>query len=155
MTQEMIEIEYNRARSLLEKDELDDFIEAKKILESIDYKDSKKYLDIAIKKVDEKTIELEEKRKEDYEYAVFLMKEKKSAQRLDQAIKLFTNLGDYKDSKEKLEYCIKYREKVSISDKKNINRLKALGLFFVGIGLATVVFIICAIIWQVVSNGNQ
>ena len=154
MTKEMIEIEYNRARSLIEKDDLDSFLEAKKVFESIiDYKDSKKFLDITISKIEEKEIELEKKKEEDYEYACFLMKEKKSAQRLDHAIKLFTNLDDYKDSKSNLEICIKNREKVSISDKKNINRLKALGLFFVGIGLVTVVFIICAMIWQVVNNG--
>ena len=152
MTQEMIEIEYNRGRTLIENNDLNSAIEAKKIFESIDYKDSKKYLEIASKLVIDLENDLKEKKEEDYERALLLMKEKKSAQRLDQAIKLFKELDDYKDSKELMEKCINQRNKVSISDKKNLNRFKALGLLFASIGLVMVVFIICAMIWQVVSN---
>ena len=152
MTQEMIEIEYNRGRTLIENNDLNSAIEAKKIFESIDYKDSKKYLEIANKFLIDLENDLKEKKEEDYERALLLMKEKKSAQRLDQAIKLFKELDDYKDSKELMEKCINQRNKVSISDKKNLNRFKALGLLFASIGLVMVVFIICAMIWQVVSN---
>ena len=153
MTQEMIEIEYNRARNLYEKDDLESVIEANKIFISLDdYKESKKYASLSSEKVAELEKEKDEKILEDYDRAVMLMQEKKSAQRLDQAIKLFKELGDYKDSKELMEKCIKRREKVAVSDKKNLDRFKALGLFCALIGLVMIVFIVCAMIWQVVSN---
>lgn len=153
MTLEMIEIEYNRGRTLIEKDDLDSVIEANKIfVELNDYKDSKKFLDLTSKRIEELKEALDFKKKEDYDRAVLLMKQKRSAQRLDQAIKLFKELDDYKDSKELMDKCIKYREKVALNDKKGINRLKALGLFFALIGLVVIVFIVCAMVWQVVSN---
>lgn len=153
MTQEMIEIEYNRGRTLLEKDDLSSVREANKIFTELkDFKDSEKYALMAGEKIVVLEKELEEKKEEDYNRALMLMEEKKSAQRLDQAIKLFKDLDDYKDSKELMDKCIKQREKVAVSDKKNLDRFKALGLFFALIGLIMVVFIVCAMVWQTVSG---
>ena len=60
MTKEMMEIEYNRARTLLSSDELEKLEEARNILEELnDYKDSKKFLDDAKLKINEKLIELD------------------------------------------------------------------------------------------------
>ena len=103
MTKEMMEIEYNRARTLLSADELEKIEEARNILEELDdYKDSKKFLDEAKLKINEMQIEIDEKKEEDYERAILLMKEKKSAQRLDQAIKLFNDALELDPQKEQI-----------------------------------------------------
>ena len=155
MTKEMMEIEYNRARTLLSSDELEKLEEARNILEELnDYKDSKKFLDDAKLKINEKLIELDEKKEEDYERAVLLMQQKKSAQRLDQAIKLFKQLGDYKDSKALLDECIKKRNDVSVKDKRDLDKLRLMGYLFAGIGVIVIAFIICAVIWTIVSGGE-
>ena len=96
MTLEMMEIEYNRARNLAEKTDVASLEEAINVFESLeDYKESKKYRDIAVVKLNEAKANLANKIEEDYNRACFLMENKKSAQRLDQAIKLFNDLGDY------------------------------------------------------------
>ena len=155
MTKEMMEIEYNRARTLLSSDELEKLEEARNILEELnDYKDSKKFLDDAKLKINEKLIELDEKKEEDYERAILLMQQKKSAQRLDQAIKLFKQLGDYKDSKALLDECIKKRNDVSVKDKRDLDKLRLMGYLFAGIGVIVIAFIICAVIWTIVSGGE-
>lgn len=156
MTKEMMEIEYNRARNLIASENLDKLIEARDILTELDdYKDSKKYLEKVVIEINNLNADLEEKKDEDYKRAIMLMKEKKSAQRLDQAMKLFKDLDDYKDSKELLEECQELREKVSIQDRRNLDRFKLLGYLFAGIGVIAVFFIICAMIWQIVSNGVE
>ena len=155
MTKEMMEIEYSRARTLLSSDELEKLEEARNILEELnDYKDSKKFLDDAKLKINEKLIELDEKKEEDYERAILLMQQKKSAQRLDQAIKLFKQLGDYKDSKALLDECIKKRNDVSVKDKRDLDKLRLMGYLFAGIGVIVIAFIICAVIWTIVSGGE-
>lgn len=152
MTQEMMEIEYNRARTLLSSNELEKLEEARDILISLnDYKDSPKFLDEAKLKINNLLIEIEEKKEEDYERAILLMKEKKSAQRLDQAIKLFKMLDDYKDSKELLEECIKKRKDVSVKDKRDLDKLRLMGYLFAGIGVVFIAFVILAVIWSIVS----
>ena len=153
MTKEMQEIEYNRARNLFESNDYEKILEARNIFSKLDdYKDSKKYLDEIIPIINNMEFELEEKKEEDYLRAIDLMKIK-SAQRLDQAIKLFKNLEDYKDSKELYEKCIEQRNKISVKDKKNLDRFKLIGYLFAGIGVVAIVFIICAVIWQVVNGG--
>ena len=152
MTQEMMEIEYNRARTLLSSNELEKLEEARDILVSLnDYKDSPKFLDEAKLKINNLLIEIEEKKKEGYERAILLMKEKKSAQRLDQAIKLFKILDDYKDSKELLEECIKKRKDVSVKDKRDLDKLRLMGYLFASIGVVFIAFVIFAVIWSIVS----
>ena len=155
MTKEMMEIEYNRARTLLSSDELSDLEEARKILEELDdYKDSKKFLDDSKLKINKKIIEIDETKEEDYERAILLMKEKKSAQRLDQAIKLFKLLGDYKDSEALLNECIQKRQDVSVKDKRDLDKLRLTGYLFAGIGVIVIAIIICAVIWTIVSGGE-
>ena len=154
MTKEMMEIEYNRARNLSATEDLDKLIEARNIFENLDgYKNSNDLLNDVIIKINGLKGDLEEKKLDDYNRALLLMQEKKSAYRLDQAIKLFKELGDYKDSKELLEKCEDYRNKVILNDKKNLDRFKLLGYLFAGIGVVAVVFIILAMIWQSVNNG--
>lgn len=154
MTKEMMEIEYNRARNLSATEDLDKLIEARNIFENLDgYKNSNDLLNDVIIKINSLKGDLEEKKLDDYNRALLLMQEKKSAYRLDQAIKLFKELGDYKDSKELLEKCEDYRNKVILNDKKNLDRFKLLGYLFAGIGVVAVVFIILAMIWQSVNNG--
>ena len=148
MTKEMMEIEYNRARNLSATEDLDKLIEARNIFENLDgYKNSNDLLNDVIIKINGLKGDLEEKKLDDYNRALLLMQEKKSAYRLDQAIKLFKELGDYKDSKELLEKCEDYRNKVILNDKKNLDRFKLLGYLFAGIGVVAVVFIILAMIW--------
>lgn len=155
MTKEMMEIEYNRARNLIASEDLNKLIEARDILTELDdYKESKKYLEKVVTEINSMNADLEEKKEEDYERAVMLMKEKKSAQRLDQAMKLFKALGDYKDSAELLEKCQQLRTSVSIKDKKDLDRLKLIGYLFAGIGVIAIFVIICAMIWQTVSGGQ-
>ena len=154
MTTEMKEIEYNRARNLI-TDDLDKLNEAKKILEELDdFKDSKKFLIDVNSKINLLELDLEEERKEKYERAVQLYKSSKTAQKLDQAIKLFKELGDYEDSLELIEKAKQDREKVAKQDRKNLDRLKLTGYLFAGIGVVMIVFIICAVIWSIVSNGS-
>ena len=156
MTLEMMEIEYNRARDLLYKDNLDSANEAFDIFEKLgDYKDSKKFKNEAIKKINILKDELAQKKEEDYNRAIMLMENKKSAQRLDQAIKLFNDLGDYKDSINLKKECEETRLKVMKADRKGLDRLKLVGYIFAGIGVIMIVFIICAVIWSVVSNGGE
>lgn len=152
MTKEMIDIEYNRARTLSEKDDIKSVEEAIKIFENLeDYKDSNKFLNLSKEKLNKLKLDYDQKREEDYERAIMLMKEKNSAQRLDQAIKLFNSLEDYKDSNELKEKCINQRHKVMVKDRKNLDRFKLLGYLFAGIGVVIIAFIICAVIWNVTS----
>ena len=152
MTNEMKEIEYNRARNLIVED-IDKLYEAKKILENLDdYKDSKKFLVDVNSKINLLELDLEEERKEKYERAVALYNSSKTAQKLDQAIKLFKELGDYEDSLTYIEKAKVERDKVAKKDRKNLDRLKLTGYLFAGIGVVMIVFIICAVIWSVVSN---
>ena len=154
MTKEMMEIEYNRARNLSATKDLDKLIEAKNIFEALDgYKNSNDLLNDVIIKINNLKADLEETKEDDYNRALLLMQEKKSAYRLDQAIKLFKKIGDYKDSVELLEKCEEYRKKVEKNDKKNLDRFRLVGYLCAGIGVIFVAFIICAFIWQAVSNG--
>lgn len=156
MTLEMMEIEYNRARNLAEKTDIASLEEAVNIFEGLeDYKESKKFRDIAVLKLNEAKANLEVKIEEDYNRACFLMENKNSAQRLDQAIKLFNDLGDYKDSNELKEKCIVLRKKVMIKDKRGLDRFKLIGYLCAGIGVIAIAFIIMAVIWNIVSNGGQ
>jgi len=156
MTLEMMEIEYNRARNLAEKTDIASLEEAVNIFEGLeDYKESKKYRDIAVLKLNEAKANLEVKIEEDYNRACFLMENKNSAQRLDQAIKLFNDLGDYKDSNELKEKCIVLRKKLMIKDKRGLDRFKLIGYLCAGIGVIAIAFIIMAIIWNIVSNGGN
>lgn len=156
MNLETMEIEYNRARKLTDKSDIESLEEAINVFDSLeDYKDSKKFRDIAVSKLNEAKAELDKKMEEDYNRALFLMENKKSAQRLDQAIKLLNDLGDYKDSAELKEKCIELRKKVMIKDKKGLDRFKLLGYLCAGIGVIVVAFLIMAIIWNIVSNGGN
>ena len=156
MTKEMMEIEYNRGRNLLETDKIENLEEAIKVFTNLeDYKESAKFLNQAKEKYNGLKMEFEEQKEEDYQRALMLMKEKKSAQRLDQAIKLFTSLEGYKDSNEQKEICLKYREKVMINDKTGLDRLKLTGYLFAGIGIIVIAIVICAVIWTLVSNGGE
>lgn len=153
MTLEMMEIEYKRARNLMNKDDLDSVNEALNVFESLgDFKDSLRFKNDVIKKINLLKEEQNEKNEENYNRAIMLMENKKSAQRLDQAIKLFTDLGDYKDSIKLKEECEEARIKVMKADKKGLDRLKLTGYIFAGIGVVMIVFIICAVIWSIVSN---
>ena len=155
MSDEMIEIEYNRARRLIESDKLETYIEAKKILlELKDYKDSKKYLEEANSRINILESEKESKKEEDYNRAVELISGKKTSQKLDQAIKIFKELDDYKDSKELLEVTLANRKKIMTKDKKNLDRFKLLGYILAGLGVVFIALIICAVIWSIVSNGG-
>ena len=156
MTLEMMEIEYTRARELSQKEDIKSLEEAINIFTNLnDFKDSNKFKNDAITKLNLLKEELEEKKKEDYNRAVMLMQNKKSAQRLDQAIKLFNELADYKDSNKLKEECIILRQKVMKGDKKSLDRLKLVGYLFAGIGIIAIAFIICAVIWNIVSNGGN
>ena len=156
MTLEMMEIEYTRARELSQKEDIKSLEEAINIFTNLeDFKDSNKFKNNAITKLNLLKEELEEKKKEDYNRAVMLMQNKKSAQRLDQAIKLFNELADYKDSIKLKEECIILRQKVMKGDKKSLDRLKLVGYLFAGIGIIAIAFIICAVIWNIVSNGGN
>ncbi|MCR5462200.1 MAG: hypothetical protein K6E87_03945 [bacterium] len=156
MTLEMMEIEYTRARELSQKEDIKSLEEAINIFTNLeDFKDSNKFKNNAITKLNLLKEELEEKKKEDYNRAVMLMQNKKSAQRLDQAIKLFNELADYKDSNKLKEECIILRQKVMKGDKKSLDRLKLVGYLFAGIGIIAIAFIICAVIWNIVSNGGN
>lgn len=156
MTLEMMEIEYNRARELSQKDDIKSVSESIKIFSNLDdFKNSKKFMEDASNKLEELKIELDEKKEDDYNRALLLMENKKSAQRLDQAIKLFNDLGDYKDSVKLKEECNNLRLKVMKSDRKNLDRLKLVGYLFAGIGIIAIAFIICAVIWNIVSNGGN
>lgn len=156
MTLEMMEIEYNRARELSQKDDVKSLSEAIKIFESLDdFKNSKKFMEEASIKLEELQKELELKKEEDYSRALLLMENKKSAQRLDQAIKLFNDLSDFKDSIKLKEECTNLRLKVMKSDKKNLDRFKLIGYLCAGIGIIVIAFIICAVIWNIVSNGGN
>ena len=156
MTLEMMEIEYTRARELSQKEDIRSLEEAINIFTNLeDFKDSNKFKNNAITKLNLLKEELEEKKKEDYNRAVMLMQNKKSAQRLDQATKLFNELADYKDSNKLKEECIILRQKVMKGDKKSLDRLKLVGYLFAGIGIIAIAFIICAVIWNIVSNGGN
>ena len=156
MTLEMMEIEYKRARELMLKEDIDSIKEANDIfLKLEDYKDSIKFKNETTKMLNVLESELEGKKEEDYKRAIFLMENKKSAQRLDQAIKLFTDLADYKDSEKLKNECLSYRQKVMNNDKKNLDKLKLIGYLFAGIGIIVIAFLICAVIWSIVSNGGE
>ena len=155
MTLEQQELEYNRARTLYANEDLESLNIALDTFTMLgDYKDSNKFLNLTKEKINQANLELEEKKQEDYDRAIFLMKEKKSAYRLDQAIKIFASLEDYKDSKEKLGECEKQRIKVMKRDKKTLDRFKLIGYLCAGIGGVIIAFIICAVIWSIVSNGG-
>ena len=150
MTVEMMEIEYNRARTLLEKGEISGLEEALNIFEDLnDYKESPKLKNMVIEKLNVKKAELEEQKEEKYNRAILLMENKKSAQRLDQAAKLFNDLGDYKDSIKLREECLVYRQKVMKKDKAGIERLRLIGYLFAGIGVIVIAFIVLAVIYNV------
>ena len=150
MTLEMMEIEYNRARTLLDKTDVASLEEAVKVFEGLDdYKDSKKLRGIAVEKLNDAIAEEEELKEESYSRALMLMENKKSAQRLDQAMKLFADLGDYKDSVALKEECQKARIKVMKKDKAGIEKLRLAGYLCAGIGVVVVAFIILAIIYNV------
>lgn len=150
MTVEMMEIEYNRARTLLEKGEISGLEEALNIFEDLnDYKESPKLKNMVIEKLNVKKAELEEQKEEKYNRAILLMENKKSAQRLDQAAKLFNDLGDYKDSIKLREECLEYRKKVMKKDKAGIERLRLIGYLFAGIGVIVIAFIVLAVIYNV------
>ena len=150
MTAEMMEIEYNRARNLLEKTDISSLEEAVKVFEDLnDFKDSYKFKNMAILKLNEAKEDEKEKKEESYNRALLLMENKKSAQRLDQAIKLFNDLGDYKDSNVLKEECLKLRKKVMKKDKANLEKLRLIGYLFAGIGVIVIAFIILAIIYNV------
>ena len=156
MSDEMIEIEYNRARRLIETDKLENYIEAKKILlELKDYKNSMKYLEEVNSKINILEAEKEERIEENYSRALDLISGKKTSQKLDQAIKLFKELDDYKDSKVLLEQTLENRKKIIDKDKKNLDRFKLLGYILAGLGIVFIAFIICAVIWVIVSNGGS
>ena len=156
MTLEMMEIEYNRARDLMNKDDLESVNEALKTFDNLgDYKDSLRFKNETIKRINILKDDLAQKNEEDYNRALMLMENKKSAQRLDQAIKLFNDLGDYKDSINLKKECEETRIKVMKADKKGLDRLKLTGYIFAGIGVVMIVFIICAVIWSVISNGGE
>ena len=156
MSDEMIEIEYNRARRLIESDKLENYIEAKKILLEIkDYKNSMKYLEEVNSKINILEAEKIERIEENYSRALDLISGKKTSQKLDQAIKLFKELDDYKDSKVLLEKTLEDRKKIMDKDKKNLDRFKLLGYLLAGLGIVFIAFIICAVIWVIVSNGGS
>ena len=149
MTAEMMEIEYNRARVLLDKTDISSLEEALNIFESLnDYKDSNKLRNIAVEKLNEAKAEEEVLKEDSYKRALMLMENKKSAQRLDQAIKLFNDLGDYKDSASLKEKCLEFRQKVMKKDKAGIEKLRLAGYLCAGIGVIVVAFIILAIIYN-------
>ena len=155
MTKEMMEIEYNRARRLLETNDYEKIIEAKRIFTDLgDYSNSMKYLEDANSKINIYESEIEEKTEEKYNRALELLEGTKTAQKLDQAIKLFKELDDYKDSKEKLKYATRKREIIREKDKKSLDRLKFAGYLCVGIGIIVIAFLILAVIWSIVSNGG-
>ena len=148
MTLEMMEIEYNRARRLIETNEYLKLVEAKDILVNLnDYKDSAKYLSEINSKINVYESEIEIKKEEKYLRAKQLIGDKKTSQKLDQAIKLFKELEDYKDSRELLDKTIADRKKIMVKDKKNLDRFKLLGYLFASIGLIVIVLVICGIIW--------
>ena len=156
MTVEMMEIDYNRARSLAEKDDINSLEEAVKIFEDLkDYKESMKLRDLTVIKLNEKKGEIAELNEEKYDRAVMLMQNKKSAQRLDQAIKLFSELEDYKDSNELKEKCLQYRQTVMKKDKNNIEKMRLVGYLCAGIGVIVIAFIILAIIYNIMTNGGE
>ena len=156
MTLEMMEIEYKRARELSQKDDIKSVEEAINIFTNLeDFKESNRFKNDAVLKLNQLKEEFNEKLEEDYNRAVMLMQNKKSAQRLDQAIKLFNDLADYKDSNKLKEECITLRQKVMKNDKKNLDRFKLAGYLCAGIGIIAIAFIICAIIWNIVSNGGN
>lgn len=156
MTLEMMEIEYKRARELSLKDDIKSVEEAIDIFTKLeDFKESNRFKNEALAKYNILKEEYNEKLEEDYNRAVMLMQNKKSAQRLDQAIKLFKDLADYKDSMKLKEECEVLRQKVMKSDRKNLDRFKLLGYLFAGIGVVVIVIIICAVIWSIVSNGGE
>ena len=156
MTLEMMEIEYKRARELSLKDDIKSVEEAIDIFTKLeDFKESNRFKNEALAKYNILKEEYNEKLEEDYNRAVMLMQNKKSAQRLDQAIKLFKDLADYKDSMKLKEECEILRQKVMVSDRKNLDRFKLLGYLFAGIGVVVVAIIICAVIWSIVSNGGE
>ncbi len=148
MTDEMIEIEYNRARRLIESNEYIKMVEAKDILVKIgDYKNSLKYLEEVNAKINVYESELESKKEEKYNRAIELISNKKTSQKLDQAIKLFKELDDYKDCKELLEKTLEERKKIMVKDRKNLDRFKLIGYLCAGIGVVILAFILLAVIW--------
>ena len=151
MTTEMKEIEYNRARNLI-TDDLEKLYEAKKILEELDdFKDSKEFLIDVNSKINLLELDLEEEKKEKYNRAVLLYKSSKTAQKLDQAIKLFNELGDYEDSLELIEKAKIERQKVAKKDRKNLDRLKLTGYLFAGIGVVMISYIVISTIIIVIA----
>ncbi len=148
MTDEMLEIEYNRARRLIESNEYKKLVEAKDVLIKIgDYKNANKYLIEVNSKINLYESELENKKLENYNRAVELISSKKTSQKLDQAIKLFKELDDYKDSKELLEKTLEERKKIMVKDRKNLDRFKLVGYLCAGIGVVIIAFLILAVIW--------
>jgi len=148
MTDEMLEIEYNRARRLIESNEYKKLVEAKDVLIKIgDYKNANKYLIEVNSKINLYESELENKKLENYNRAVELISSKKTSQKLDQAIKLFKELDDYKDSRELLEKTIEERKKIMVKDRKNLDRFKLVGYLCAGIGVVIIAFLILAVIW--------
>ena len=155
MTLEMMEIEYNRARTLLAKEDIPSLEEAVNIFEGLnDYKESVKFRNMAVEKLNEKKAELEVLNEEKYKRALLLMENKKSAQRLDQAMKLFNELGDYKDSINLKEKCQEYRIKVMKKDKAGIEKFRLVGYLCAGIGVIVVAFLILAVIYNIMTNGG-
>lgn len=153
MANDMTELKYQRARNLIDKNDEKSIYEARTILEQLDdYKDSKKYLNDCILKINQYEIEHEEKIKEDYAKACELMKDKKSAYKLDTAIKIFKSLGDYEDSVSRLEVCNELRCNVSKKDKKGLSKIKIAGFVVIGISILFIAFIIFAAIWQSIVN---
>ena len=148
MTEEARKIAYRRARSFIDKKTKKDFIEAKNILEGIlDFKDSKKYYDICVIEINKLELERENSKEDLYSKALQMM-EDPTTSKVDVAIKYFTELGDYLDSVDKIEECNVIKKKIVKKDIKGIQRIKAAGLFFCGISLCVVVFIICAMLWE-------
>ncbi len=154
MTEGMKEIEYKRARNLI-SDNLDKCMEAKKIFTDLDdYKESRRFLQEVTIKINVMLEDLEVKKEEDYNRAIELISSNPTAQKHDQAIKIFRSLDDYKDSKEILDRLLVEREKMMKKDKKNLDRFKLLGYLCAGLGVIMIVLIICAVIWSIVSNGG-
>ena len=131
-----------------------EFFLFKILLELKDYKDSQKYLEEANSRINILESEKESKKEEDYNRAVELISGKKTSQKLDQAIKIFKELDDCKDSKELLEVTLANRKKIMTKDKKNLDRFKLLGYILAGLGVVFIALIICAVIWSIVSNGG-
>lgn len=149
MTDEMIEIKYQRARKLLDNYSYDNLVLALEIFEEIiDYKDSRAFRDNCVIKVNELKAQKEIDDKEKYEEACLLMGKKKTAFKLDKAIKIFTELKDYKDSKERLEKCYILRDKISKKDKRDNKRLLITGYVIGGIATLVAVLIILGFIFQ-------